>query len=178
MLSYPNTYDQVLFGTVKEAWEMGAVAVGATIYFGSEQSRRQLVEIAEAFDYAHELGMATILWCYLRNNEFKKDGIDYHAAADLTGQANRLGVTIKADIVKQKLPTNNGGFKAIHFGKTDERMYTELTTDHPIDLCRYHGTCRADQLRWRVTWSVRPEGCCRYGSSKQTCRRYGIDQRT
>ena len=136
LLSYPNTYDQVLFGTVKEAWEMGAVAVGATIYFGSEQSRRQLVEIAEAFDYAHELGMATILWCYLRNNEFKKDGIDYHAA-DLTGQANRLGVTIKADIVKQKLPTNNGGFKAIHFGKTDERMYTELTTDHPIDLCRY-----------------------------------------
>ena len=137
LLSYPNTYDQVLFGTVKEAWEMGAVAVGATIYFGSEQSRRQLVEIAEAFDYAHELGMATILWCYLRNNEFKKDGIDYHAAADLTGQATRLGVTIKADIVKQKLPTNNGGFKAIHFGKTDERMYTELTTDHPIDLCRY-----------------------------------------
>ena len=137
LLSYPNTYDQVLFGTVKEAWEMGAVAVGATIYFGSEQSRRQLVEIAEAFDYAHELGMATILWCYLRNNEFKKDGIDYHAAADLTRQANRLGVTIKADIVKQKLPTNNGGFKAIHFGKTDERMYTELTTDHPIDLCRY-----------------------------------------
>ena len=137
LLSYPNTYDQVLFGTVKEAWEMGAVAVGATIYFGSEQSRRQLVEIAEAFDYAHELGMATILWCYLRNNEFKKDGIDYHAAADLTGQANRLGVTIKADIVKQKLPTNNGGFKAIHFGKTDERMYTELTTDQPIDLCRY-----------------------------------------
>lgn len=136
LLSYPNTYDQVLFGTVK-AWEMGAVAVGATIYFGSEQSRRQLVEIAEAFDYAHELGMATILWCYLRNNEFKKDGMNYHAAADLTGQANRLGVTIKADIVKQKLPTNNGGFKAIHFGKTDERMYTELTTDHPIDLCRY-----------------------------------------
>ena len=137
LLTYPNTYDQIMFGTIKEAWNMGAVAVGATIYFGSEQSRRQLVEIAEAFDYAHELGMATILWCYLRNNEFKKDGIDYHAAADLTGQANRLGVTIKADIVKQKLPTNNGGFKAIHFGKTDERMYTELTTDHPIDLCRY-----------------------------------------
>lgn len=137
LLSYPNTYDQVLFGTVKEAWEMGAVAVGATIYFGSEQSRRQLVEIAQAFDYAHELGMATILWCYLRNSEFKKEGVDYHAAADLTGQADRLGVTIKADIVKQKLPTNNGGFKAIHFGKTDERMYTELTTDHPIDLCRY-----------------------------------------
>lgn len=137
LLSYPNTYDQVLFGTVKEAWEMGAVAVGATIYFGSEQSRRQLVEIAEAFDYAHELGMATILWCYLRNSEFKKDGTDYHASADLTGQADRLGVTIKADIVKQKLPVNNGGFKAIRFGKTDERMYTELTTDHPIDLCRY-----------------------------------------
>lgn len=137
LLSYPNTYDQVLFGTVKEAWEMGAVAVGATIYFGSEQSRRQLVEIAQAFDYAHELGMATILWCYLRNSEFKKEGVDYHAAADLTGQADRLGVTIKADIVKQKLPTNNGGFKAIHFGKTNERMYTELTTDHPIDLCRY-----------------------------------------
>lgn len=137
LLSYPNTYDQVLFGTVKEAWEMGAVAVGATIYFGSEQSRRQLVEIAQAFDYAHELGMATILWCYLRNSEFKKEGVDYHAAADLTGQADRLGVTIKADIVKQKLPTNNGGFKAIHFGKTDECMYTELTTDHPIDLCRY-----------------------------------------
>lgn len=137
LLSYPNSYDQVLFGSVKSAWEMGAVAVGATIYFGSEHSRRQLVEIAEAFDYAHELGMATILWCYLRNNDFKKDGVDYHAAADLTGQADRLGVTIKADIVKQKLPTNNGGFKAIQFGKWDERMYTELATEHPIDLCRY-----------------------------------------
>ncbi len=160
LLSYPNTYDQVLFGTVKEAWEMGAVAVGATIYFGSEQSRRQLVEIAEAFDYAHELGMATILWCYLRNNEFKKDGIDYHAAADLTGQANRLGVTIKADIVKQKLPTNNGGFKAIHFGKTDERMYTELTTDHPIDLCRYQvangymGRVALTNSGGAVTWTL------------------------
>ena len=137
LLSYPNSFDQVLFGTVKEAWNMGAVAVGATIYFGSEQSRRQLVEIAEAFEYAHELGMATILWCYLRNNDFKKGAIDYHSAADLTGQAARLGVTIKADIVKQKLPTNNGGFKAIGFGKVDERMYTELATDHPIDLCRY-----------------------------------------
>ena len=126
LLSYPNSFDQVLFGTVKEAWNMGAVAVGATIYFGSEQSRRQLVEIAEAFEYAHELGMATILWCYLRNNDFKKGAIDYHSAADLTGQADRLGVTIKADIVKQKLPTNNGGFKAIGFGKVDERMYTEL----------------------------------------------------
>ena len=121
---------------VKLAIEGGCNAV-ATIYFGSEQSRRQLVEIAEAFEYAHELGMATILWCYLRNNDFKKGAIDYHSAADLTGQADRLGVTIKADIVKQKLPTNNGGFKAIGFGKVDERMYTELATDHPIDLCRY-----------------------------------------
>lgn len=137
LLTYPNSYDQVLFGNVKEAWDMGAVAVGATVYFGSEQSRRQLTEIAEAFEYAHELGMATILWCYLRNDHFKKDGTDYHAAADLTGQANHLGVTIKADIVKQKLPVNNGGFKAISFGKTNELMYTELCSDHPIDLCRY-----------------------------------------
>lgn len=137
LLSYPNTYDQVMFGSVKSAWEMGAAAIGATIYFGSEQSRRQLVEIAEAFDYAHELGMATILWCYLRNNDFKKDGVDYHAAADLTGQADRLGVTIKADIVKQKLPVNNGGFEAIKFGKFDPRMYSELSSEHPIDLCRY-----------------------------------------
>lgn len=137
LLTYPNSYDQVMFGKVKEAWEMGAVAVGATIYFGSEQSRRQLVEVAEAFDQAHELGMATILWCYLRNSNFKKDGVDYHAAADLTGQANHIGVTIKADIVKQKLPANNGGFTALHFGRTDERVYTELTSSHPIDLCRY-----------------------------------------
>lgn len=137
LLSYPNTYDQILFGTVKDAWNMGAVAVGATIYFGSEESRRQLVEIAKAFDYAHELGMVTILWCYLRNSAFTKDGIDYSSAADLTGQANHLGVTIKADIVKQKLPTNNGGFTTIKFGKTNPKMYSELTTDHPIDLCRY-----------------------------------------
>ena len=137
LLTYPNSYDQVMFGTVKEAWNMGAVAVGATIYFGSEQSRRQLVEIAEAFEYAHELGMATILWCYLRNNAFKKDGVDYHAAADLTEQANHLGVTIKADIVKQKLPVNNGGFTAIKFGKTNDKVYTDLTSEHPIDLCRY-----------------------------------------
>ena len=137
LLTYPNSYDQVMFGTVKEAWNMGAVAVGATIYFGSEQSRRQIVEVSQAFEYAHELGMATILWCYLRNSSFKKDGTDYHAAADLTGQANHIGVTIKADIVKQKLPSNNGGFKAIGFGKTNECMYSELTTDHPIDLCRY-----------------------------------------
>ena len=137
LLTYPNSYNQIVFGTVKEAWNMGAVAVGATIYFGSEQSRRQLVEIADAFEYAHELGMATVLWCYLRNSSFKKDGIDYSAAADLTGQANHLGVTIKADIIKQKLPENNGGFTAINFGKIDQKMYTELTTEHPIDLCRY-----------------------------------------
>lgn len=137
LLSYPNTYDQVLFGTVRDAWNMGAAAVGATIYFGSEQSRRQLVEIAQAFDQAHALGMATILWCYLRNGNFKKDGVDYHAAADLTGQANHLGVTIKADIVKQKLPTNNGGFRALGFGKTRDEVYTKLASEHPIDLCRY-----------------------------------------
>lgn len=137
LLTYPNSFDQVMFGTVKEAWNMGAVAVGATIYFGSEESRRQIVEVSQAFEYAHELGMATILWCYLRNSAFKKDGVDYHSAADLTGQANHIGVTIKADIVKQKLPSCNGGFKAIGFGRTDERVYTELTTSHPIDLCRY-----------------------------------------
>lgn len=137
LLSYPNSYDQILFGTVKEAWNMGAKAIGATIYFGSPESRRQIIEISEAFAYAHELGMATVLWCYLRNNDFKKDGVDYHSAADLTGQANHLGVTIEADIVKQKLPVNNGGFTAIKFGKINEKMYTELTTEHPIDLCRY-----------------------------------------
>ena len=137
LLTYPNTYDQVMFGTVRDAWNMGAAAVGATIYFGSEESRRQLVEIAGAFDYAHELGMATILWCYLRNEGFRKDGVDYHASADLTGQADHLGVTIKADIVKQKLPSNNGGFRAVGFGKTSDKVYTELTSDHPIDLCRY-----------------------------------------
>lgn len=137
LLTYPTAYDQVMFGSVKEAWNMGAVAVGATIYFGSEESRRQLTEVSEAFEYAHELGMATVLWCYLRNSAFKKDGVDYHAAADLTGQADHLGVTIQADIVKQKLPTNNGGFTAIGFGKVDKRMYGKLTSDHPIDLCRY-----------------------------------------
>ena len=127
----------MLFGTVRDAWNMGAQAVGATIYFGSAESRRQLVEIAQAFDLAHELGMATILWCYLRNEGFRKDGVDYHASADLTGQADHLGVTIKADIVKQKLPTNNGGFRAIGFAKTSDKVYSELTSDHPIDLCRY-----------------------------------------
>ena len=137
LLTYPTSYQQVMFGTIREAWNLGAVAVGATVYFGSEDSRRQLVEVAEAFEYAHELGMATVLWCSLRNSAFKKDGTDYHSSADVTAQANHIGVTIKADIVKQKLPTNNGGFKAIGFGKTDERMYSKLTTEHPIDLCRY-----------------------------------------
>jgi class I fructose-bisphosphate aldolase len=136
-LSYPNSYDQIMFGTIKDAWNMGAVAVGATIYFGSEESKRQIQEVSKAFEYAHELGMATVLWCYTRNNAFKKDGVDYHTSADLTGQANHLGVTIQADIIKQKLATNNGGFTAINFGKTHPKVYTELTTDHPIDLCRY-----------------------------------------
>jgi class I fructose-bisphosphate aldolase len=137
ILSYPNTFDQTMYGTVKDAWNMGATAVGATIYFGSDKSRRQITEVAEAFEHAHQLGMATILWCYLRNDGFKKDGIDYHAAADITGQANHIGTTIQADIIKQKLPTNNGGYTAIKFGKTSDKVYSELTTDHPIDLCRY-----------------------------------------
>lgn len=142
LLTYPNKADQIMFGSVRDAWNLGAVAVGATIYFGSDQSSRQIVEVARAFEEAHSLGMATILWCYIRNNAFKKDGIDYHVSADLTGQANHLGVTIQADIIKQKLPSNNGGFKALNtggssYGKLDERIYSELTTDHPIDLCRY-----------------------------------------
>ncbi|HEA21619.1 MAG TPA: class I fructose-bisphosphate aldolase, partial [Pricia antarctica] len=135
-LTYPNKYDQTLFGKVKDAWDMGAIAVGATIYFGSEESNRQLKEIAEAFEEAHSLGMATILWCYTRNEAFKTEKEDYHSAADVTGQANHLGVTIQADIIKQKLPTNNFGFKEIGFGKYDDEMYDTLTTDHPIDLCR------------------------------------------
>lgn len=136
LLTYPNKYDQTLFGKVKEAWDMGAVAVGATIYFGSAESNRQLKEIAEAFEEAHNLGMATILWCYTRNEAFKTEKEDYHAAADVTGQANHLGVTIQADIIKQKLPTNNFGFKEIGFGKYDDEMYETLATEHPIDLCR------------------------------------------
>lgn len=136
-LTYPNKFDQIMFGTVKSAYNMGAAAIGATIYFGSEESSRQIQEVARAFEEAHELGMATVLWCYLRNSGFKKDGKDYHTAADLTGQANHLGVTIQADIIKQKLPTNNGGYTAINFGKTNPKVYSELTTDHPIDLCRY-----------------------------------------
>ncbi len=136
-LSYPNKYDQIMFGSVQEAWNMGAAAVGATIYFGSEESGRQLVEIAEAFELAHELGMATILWCYLRNPAFKTAAKDYHTATDITAQANHLGVTIQADIIKQKLPTNNGGYTALNFGKTHDKVYTQLSSDHPIDLCRY-----------------------------------------
>jgi class I fructose-bisphosphate aldolase len=136
-LSYPNKYDQVMFGKVKDAWNMGACAVGATIYWGSHESARQLQEVSEAFELAHELGMVTVLWCYVRNNAFKVDGVDYSAAADFTGQANHLGVTIQADIIKQKLPTNNGGYLATKHGKTHKLVYDKLTTDHPIDLARY-----------------------------------------
>jgi class I fructose-bisphosphate aldolase len=136
-LSYPNKYDQIMFGSIKEAWNMGAVAVGATIYFGSQESGRQIIEVAKAFEMAHELGMTTILWCYTRNNGFKVDGVDYHTSADLSSQANHLGVTIQADIIKQKLPTNNGGYLATKHGKTHKKVYEELTSEHPIDLCRY-----------------------------------------
>jgi class I fructose-bisphosphate aldolase len=138
LLSHPKSYEQVLFGQVEQAWEMGAVAVGATIYFGGDDARREIVEIAQAFALAHELGLATILWCYLRNEEFKTRSDDFHAAADLTGQANHLGVTIEADIIKQKLATNNGGYPGVGFGRTDDRLYDgSLVTDHPIDLCRW-----------------------------------------
>lgn len=147
LLTYPNKHDQVLFGTVREAWNLGAVAIGATVYFGSKESNRQLLEIAEAFALAHELGMATILWCYTRNNGFKSKEADYHAAADLTGQANHLGVTIQADIIKQKLPVNNYGFQNIEFGKFNEQMYESLSSDHPIDLCRYQvANCYMGQI--------------------------------
>lgn len=142
LLTYPNKADQIMFGSVRDAWNLGAVAVGATIYFGSDNSTRQIQEVAKAFEEARELGMATILWCYPRNSAFKKDGVDYHVSADLTGQANHLGVTIQADIIKQKLAENNGGYKALNtggssYGKLDEKIYTELTSNHPIDLCRY-----------------------------------------
>src|SRR5882762_2515217 len=136
LLTFPNRADEILFGTVKKAYDMGAIAVGATIYFGSDNSSRQIIEISQAFAHAHELGMATVLWCYLRNNAFKKDK-DYHLSADLTGQANHLGVTIEADIIKQKLPENNGGFNALNFGKTHKKVYSDLTSEHPIDLTRY-----------------------------------------
>lgn len=142
LLTYPNKADEIMFGTIEEAWNLGAVAVGATIYFGSENSGRQITEVSKAFAHAHQLGMATILWCYTRNNAFKVDGKDYHVSADLTGQANHIGVTIQADIIKQKLAENNGGYKALNtggssYGKLDEKIYTDLTSDHPIDLCRY-----------------------------------------
>lgn len=141
LLTYPNSFEQILFGTVEQAYDMGAAAIGATIYFGSDDSHREIIEIAQAFSLAHELGMATVLWCYIRNPSFKKDK-DYHVSADLTGQANHLGVTLQADIIKQKLPENNGGFLALNtgdssYGKLDKRMYSELASDHPIDLCRY-----------------------------------------
>jgi fructose-bisphosphate aldolase, class I len=136
-LTYPDKFDQIMFGSIEDAWNMGAVAVGATIYFGSPESNRQIVEVAQAFERAHELGMATILWCYTRNSGFKKDGVDYHTAADLSSQANHLGVTIQADIIKQKLSDKNGGYNALKFGKTHPKVYSELTTDHPIDLARY-----------------------------------------
>jgi class I fructose-bisphosphate aldolase len=142
LLTYPNKFDQVFFAQVKQAWDLGAVAVGATIYYGSPESTRQITEVSEAFKVAHEMGLATILWCYTRNAAFKVGGVDYHTSADLSGQANHLGATIEADIIKQKLPENNGGYKALRtvessYGKIDERMYTELSSDHPIDLCRY-----------------------------------------
>lgn len=137
LLTYPNKFDQIMFGTVQQAYDMGAAAVGATIYFGSEESSRQIIEVSEAFALAHELGLATILWCYTRNNAFKTSDKDYHVSADLTGQANHLGVTLGADIIKQKLPENNGGYNAVKFGKTAKEVYSNLTTDHPIDLCRY-----------------------------------------
>lgn len=136
-LSYPNKFDQIMFGTIEDAYNMGAVAVGATIYFGSPESGRQIVEVAKAFERAHQLGLATILWCYTRNNAFKKDGVDYHTAVDLSSQANHLGVTIQADIIKQKMSDKNGGYTALNYGKTHPKVYSELTTDHPIDLCRY-----------------------------------------
>ena len=137
LLTYPEKYDQIMFGTVRDAWNLGAAAVGATIYFGSEQSDRQIVEVAKAFEHAHELGMATVLWCYTRNNAFKKDGVNYETSADITGQANHIGVTIQADIIKQKMPDVNGGFTALKYSKSDPLMYTQLSSDHPIDLCRY-----------------------------------------
>lgn len=137
LLTYPTKYNQIMFGKVKDAWNLGAAAVGATIYFGSENSSRQIIEVAEAFEEAHRLGMTCVLWCYTRNNDFKKDNVNYEVSADITGQANHIGVTIQADIIKQKIPENNGGFTAINFSKSDPRMYSELSSDHPIDLCRY-----------------------------------------
>ena len=137
LLTYPNKYDQIMFGSVEEAWNLGAAAVGATIYFGSQESSRQIIEVSEAFEMVHQLGMVTVLWCYTRNSAFKVENTDYSNAADLTSQANHLGVTIQADIIKQKMPELNGGYKAVNFGKTHDKVYSKLTSDHPIDLCRY-----------------------------------------
>jgi len=142
LLTYPNKYDQIFFGSVKDAWNLGAAAIGATIYFGSQESDRQITEVARIFEEAHTMGMATVLWCYLRNPAFKRSDRDYHLSADLTGQANYLGVTIQADFIKQKLPLNNGGYKVLNiekgnYGKSDDRMYTKLSSPHPVDLCRY-----------------------------------------
>ncbi len=182
LLTYPNKWDQVLFASVKQAFDMGAVAVGATVYFGAPESSRQLREVAAAFQYAHEYGMATILWSYLRNPAFKKDGTDYHVSADITGQANHLAATVEADIVKQKLPLNNGGFKAIGFSKTDPRIYTELCEDHPIDLCRWQVVnCymgRAGLINsGGGSGGKRPARGRAYGGHQQAGRRYGVDSR-
>ena len=182
LLTYPNTFDQIMFGRVEQAYDMGAAAVGATIYFGSDESSRQIVEVAEAFDKAHELGMATILWCYLRNPTFKTDK-DYHVAADLTGQANHLGVTMQADIIKQKLPENNGGYNALKFGKTSPLVYDELThrpPDRSLPLPGrqlLHGTRRLDQLRRRLQRRRRPGPSRPHGRDQQAGRRHGADQR-
>lgn len=182
LLTYPNQFDQVMFGTIEEARNMGAVAVGATIYFGSDQSTRQITEIAEAFAYAHELGMATILWCYLRNSKFKTADGDMHTAADLTGQANHLGVTIQADIIKQKLPERNGGYNALNmessYGKTNPKIYSDLTSEKPdrpgsLSGCELlHGSLRADQFRRRVEGGQRYGGRSPYGGHQQTRRRF------
>ena len=165
---------------MREAWDLGAAAVGATIYWGSAESDRQLVEIANAFQHAHELGMATVLWCYVRNPAFKKDGVSYETAADLTGQANHLGVSIQADIIKQKLPDTNRGFEVIGFGKTAPAVYDKLSSDHPIDLCRYRSSTatwdgRDDQLGRRVTRNRRPRGGCAHLRHQQARRRDGVD---
>ena len=161
LLSYPNKHDQVMFASVEQAWNMGAVAVGATIYFGSDESTRQIQEVSEAFHHAHELGMATILWCYLRNSAFKTKEKDFHVSADLTGQANHLGVTLEADIIKQKLPENNGGYTALSFGKTSKDVYEKLTTEHPIDLTRYQVlSCYAGRAGLISFCRQKPPGKC------------------
>ncbi len=182
-LSYPNAYDQIRFASVKQAFDMGALGVGATIYFGSEESKRQIEEVAEMFQEAHELGLFTVLWCYTRNAAFKTKDKDYHLAADLTGQANHLGVTIEADIIKQKLPENNGGYTAVNFGKTHTKVYSQLTSDNPIDLTRYQlancymGRVAAHQLGRRVVRRERPEGSGEDRRHQQARRRHGPDLR-